>query len=284
VSRTKRVTVVAALCIVVLSLSLLGSIRITTAIGTSPNQPSREFLNSRFVTNKGVRAGETGCRFPGYKLTLPPGQKEIEARQVSVDYNNCVELIEIGTPTEDVEEVPAVEYSEATEYATETNAGNEPSSATSDNVTFVAQSYHSVRYEVWWEDIVNADLTKTWAKLSFYDIDNCVYSSLHSAYYWWLSGTGWKKISSSVSRYRGTYGWCAPTPDEPTRSWYVYTIVDAHYQNVGAFCGFLETNNFYNDVTVAGYHDGSIDGWVHDTWVVEPPVCPPLHWHSKLVG
>ena len=278
----KRSVIAIAFVAVFATLSFVGHGQVTSADKTPPpgsgDSRQREFVDSQFVTNAGERTASGGCHFKGYRLTLPPGQKVVEARQVSVDYDTCTELIEVGTPTEDSETLPPGQYSEATEKAKEPNAH-----ASAGTDMFTAQSYHDVRYEVWWEDIINADVTKTWAKLKFDNIDGCVYNSSGSAYYWWRSSTGWKKLSSSVRLYRPTYGWCVPTPDQPTRSRSAYTEVDSHFQAVSVFCGFLEVNNFYENVTVKGYYDGSVTGWVDDTWVVEPPVCPPLHWHSKLV-
>jgi hypothetical protein len=240
--------------------------------------PSPELANSHFVTNAGERAATGGCHFKGYRLHLEPGGKAVAARQVSIDYDTCTELIEVGTPTRDDEATPAGQYSDATEQAKEPAT---PAAVGVDMLT--ASSYHNVSYHVWWEDPVSADVTKTYANLQFDNIDGCVYNSSGSAYYWWRSSTGWKKLSSSAHLYRPTQGWCVPTSDQPTRSRSAYTQVDSKFQAVSVFCYFLEVNNFYENVTVKGYYDGSVDGWVDDTWVVEPPVCPPLHWHSTLV-
>jgi hypothetical protein len=208
---------------------------------------------------RGDATGDGGCVFTIPQLSLAPDQSIIEARQVATNFTDCTTTVEIGTPvTED----------DRPEGGTFDSDPARSLGAARDGDAQINAVSSSGYYRVWWEDVINIRVHEVKTNISWTWDGICVTASSGSANYWWLSGTGWSKDSSSSTISRA----CSSAR--------VFT--DAVYKN-GAFCWPGTVWSHYDNVTARGTSDGSLIGWVDSTWTTYPFACPTLHFHTQLV-
>lgn len=211
---------------------------------------------------------------PGYRLNAQLSGEPVEARQLSIDLEACVETIEIGTPVDSHEE-PADGTSDARSsgFVGATERAEEFSSLATTN---------SIEMKVRWEDVVNLDVNKTHSRMTFTYDGGCITNSSGSGYWWWRTGTFWTRTAYSATINRIPEGWCVPTPDNTKRSRYVHNYVDGTFKN-GIFCAGFDTYVYYDNVSTYAAYNGNVSGWFDSTWVDEPVGCPPLHWVASFV-
>ena len=214
--------------------------------------------NATVQTVAGTRADGGGCAFRPPELSLAPGGTAIQARQIETNFSNCTTKIEIGTPRPEVTPGDGTSERELAKSSTgKSGQGDVQVLATS------SAGY----YKVWWEDVVNIDVHSVKSNVSWVWNGSCTSSSSGSADYWWRSGTGWSKYSSSVYIARSCY---------QAR---VYT--DTTYRN-GAFCWPGTVWSYYDNVTASGRYNGWLYGWVDNTYTTYPFACPTLHFKTEL--
>jgi len=220
----------------------------------------RPLANASVETVAGRRAAGGGCTFRPPELTLGPGESAVEARQIETNFTDCTTKIETGTPLT-VEVTPADGTSE--EEVAKSLAGTSEQ-ATDLSVAAVSSAGY---YRVWWEDVINIKVHEVKSNVSWVWNGTCTSSSSGSANYWWRSGTGWSKYSSSVYIARSCYQ--------------ARVYADATYRN-GVFCWPGTVWSYYDNVTAAGRYNGYLVGWVDRTWTTYPFACPTLHFHTQL--
>ena len=211
-------------------------------------------------TVAGSRVADGGCAFRPAELKLAPGETAVQARQIETNYSDCTTKIETGTP-QAAEATPA-DGTSASEQAKSSAVTSGQADA-----SLLAATSSAGYYKVWWEDVVNIDVHSVKSNVSWVWNGSCTSSSSGSADYWWRSGTGWSKNSSSVYIARSCF---------QAR---VYT--DATYRN-GAFCWPGVVWSYYDNVTASGRYNGWLYGWVDSTWTTYPFACPTLHFKTEL--
>lgn len=225
----------------------------------SPND-DRPLGNASLRTLVGSHTAGGGCTFRLPELELAPSGTAIEARQLDTNFADCTTTVEVGTPLTDAD--AATEGTFDNEVATPVGRASR-----SDDQFGVTATSSSGYYRVWWEDVINLRVHEVKTNISWTWDGSCVTASSGSANYWWLSGTGWSKNSSSSYIARS----CSNAR--------VYT--DATYKN-GAFCWPGTVWSYYDNVTAQGKSDGWLYGWVDGTWTTYPFACPTLHFHTEL--
>jgi hypothetical protein len=217
-----------------------------------------QLANASVHTMAGSRAAGGGCTFRPPELKLAPGAAAIAARQIETNFSTCTTKIEIGTPR--AEATPADGTSQREQ------AKSAETSGLADDRLLAATSSAGY-YRVWWEDVINIKVHEVKSNVSWVWNGSCTSSSSGSADYWWRTGTGWSKNSSSVLIARSCY---------EAR---VYT--DTTYRN-GAFCWPGVVWSYYDNVTATGRYNGWLHGWVDGTSTSYPFACPTLHFHTEL--
>lgn len=204
---------------------------------------------------------------PGFRIDAKMGGERVEARQLSIDLDTCVETIQVGTPVD--------ENTEPKGGTSDSESARSPGADKPAELSALAVT-DSIEMRVWWEDILNIDVNKTFSRLTFTYDGGCVTNSSGSGYWWWYSPTGWSRTAYSATINRIPEGWCVPTPNNTKRSRYVEVYVDGTMKN-GIFCAGFDTYVYYDDVSTYGVYNGNVSGWFDSTWVSQPPGCPPLH-------
>lgn len=220
--------------------------------------------NSRTEVIVGVGNPDGTCTFAYPVLSLEPDESAVEARPVQIDFEKCVQTVEIGTPPassldEESEGVLATE-----EFKTIGRSGTldgQRASTSGDGVTLAASGSATVYYEVRWEDLVHIDTTRTRAYLTWSWNGSCVTSSSAWGSYWYF--TGWSLVSSS--------GYKTSSCNNHT------SVVDSAHYNGPTVC---DPDTWVDDAWSRGYYDGRVNGGLGSTWT--SPSCT-LHYHTVLV-
>lgn len=215
---------------------------------------------------QGRPTGDGGCEFAFPVLELRQDQREVMARPVSTDFTTCTTIVEIGEPPAGYQNV-------------DTPADGTGSSGIAERVGTMGETIGDASalskgttssgwFRVTWEDVVNIDvhwvrssLEWTWEPSSCNTGDSGWYNT------WWRSGTGWNQEYA----YAYLQNQCTFTD--------VWT--NARFRN-GTFCWPGTVTSQYMEVTVRGFNDGRLTGWVGDTWTAYPALCPHLNWHTSL--
>jgi hypothetical protein len=135
-------------------------------------------------------------------------------------------------------------------------------------LTSLAATTESGYYEVRWEDIINIDVNKTRAKLTWTYNGTCVTSSTGSGYWWWQTATGWHLDDP------GSYAW------KTTSNCSAFTHANGHHWN-SSFCFPLPiTDTYAKDVRFRGGYKGGIGAYVGSVYKNDD--CFPLHWADTL--
>lgn len=219
---------------------------------------SEPLMDSHSLTMVGRHTKDGGCEFFYPVLTLERDQVALQARQVSTDFTNCLTVVEIGEPL--LIDLDSEQLDGTSQTTLSKPLGQEAKESTS-------LSSASGNYKVWWEDIINLDVTSVQSNISWSYDGTCVTSASGSANYWWLTASGWSKNSSSSVITTG----CA---SRVVKS-------DATYKN-GAFCWPGTVWNYYDDVSVQGTKSNGLSGWVTSTYTTYPFACPTLHYKTQL--
>jgi hypothetical protein len=265
-SRSSRARLFGASVVGVLAtLSLMP----TTAAASGPSASSAQqhltvvyragepLRDSTVRTVAGTPTADGGCVFRLPSLSLAAGQHAIESRQLSTDFTTCTTAVETGVPTtsSDASSGPALDARSGV---------TTDSPASGDTILATASAY----YRVWWEDVINLRVTETRSNISWGYNGSCTTSVSGYGYWWWRSGTGW---------LRSSYGKNQSRTCSVAKVW-----SDATYKN-GAFCWPGTVWNYYDNVEVRGWYNGTLGGSVYRTWTTYPFACPTLHWHQQLV-
>lgn len=232
---------------------------------------SDRLASSSTVTVAGTRTTD-GCEWETAPLELSASEVAKEARQISADWDTCSSVVEIGVPetasddpdTADgtAEDVPAVEESPPEECRPWNCSPYGPASASA------SSGSGSGRYVVWWEDKIHIDVSKTRSHVTWSWNGVCTGSPRGFGSTWWRSGTGWSKLGASA--------YILPTCSV------VRVRANATYKNDSVFCSNVVYNR-YRDVTVRGYYDGRLSGFVAGTSATHCDNGPDLHWHARLI-
>lgn len=210
----------------------------------------------RLVGNSRLAGVAYGCEFALPKLYLAPHEMAKEARAVSMDRVSCTAVFEVGTP----QSVDPLAWRGSED---ETNSTGASSRATSSSSGY---------YIVWWEDPVDLDVNSVKTSIDWEWDGSCATWSQGTANYWWQSWTGWFKVSSNLSQY----------PTCSNHQWWA----NARYENQSfALCSAHSVVDvYYWGVTVQGWNDGWLTGWVDSTYEsVTYGACPNLHPHEQLI-
>jgi len=207
-------------------------------------QNSPRLLNAHYLTIRGTIAGGR-CRVSPPRLRLAPGQKAVEADEVSINYGRCATTWHVGTPAR-------------IRYAVPPRLGAVPAGLNS-----------SSGYEyAWLTDIPGFTLTSDQSNISWaWNGSSCIAASSGSAGWYWDSNTFWGRPYNNGSWISKT---CA------------YTDVwsQASFKNSN-FCPLRTVTSSYSGVNVEGWYDGSLEGWVDSMSYSNS--CLPLYLHSEVV-
>lgn len=142
-----------------------------------------------------------------------------------------------------------------------------------------AMASRTARFAVWWEDVISADVTLTEARVTYNYGGGCVSSvTSWTGYWWWLWLTGWQR-TWATERLIDHY-WSGNCLGPVLRD-AVEVEANSNFKN-SWFCVWGSVYNYYRGVSVYGTAYG-VSGWVDSTWTTYPhPLCPALHWHSRL--
>lgn len=228
--------------------------------------PQKErFLDAQITELRGSREGLDGCTFRFPRLRLAPEEHRIAQRQLSVDYETCVTVLEKGIPEAgggDTNET--LGQRKVVDVAPETSP--QPSG---DTASAAANTMGAGYYRVWWEDVVNLRVHEVKAKMSWIYDGSCINSWYGAMEYWWLALTGWT--------LRWDDQWTTTTGCN-------YATVHGHgnFENF-QFCPQGSVWSYYRDVFVTARGDGVLVGWYGSTWTTYPLACPTLHYHQELI-
>jgi hypothetical protein len=230
----------------------------TNGVGAPTHKaPEAPLADAHRYTLRGARTADgLGCRFQPPALELPPGKTAIAARQVSVDHDSCTSQVEVGTPTGPLDKEPA--------------DGQRSSGGVASRKWAKAASpraSETAYFRVWWEDVVGLKVTEVRSNIAWNYNGTCVTSHTSGWYNYWRTGTGWRRISHGTNSSRT----CSAA-----KVW-----SDATYHN-SIFCAGGTVRNYYDNVEVRGWYNGTLGGSVARTWTTYPYICLALHWHQEL--
>lgn len=228
----------------------------------TPERDAKPLLKSTFKTIKGKATVDGGCSFRFPPLKLGPADTALESRQVSTDFTDCTTVVETGIPVEP-SNASSRDEAEGTSDTERIGRLEAPRGPGQEAVLAVASAY----FRVWWEDVINVRVTETRSNITWGYNGTCTTSVSGSGYWWWRSGTGW---------LRHAYGKNQSRTCSVAKVW-----SDATYKN-GAFCWPGTVWNYYDNVEVRGWYNGTLGGSVARTWTTYPFACPTLHYHQQL--
>jgi hypothetical protein len=221
--------------------------------------------NSVEWVDQGLRNTDGGCDFTPPALSIPPGQKAVEVRQVGIDLTACTTIWEKGTPTISENLSPA-QYSSINQISTPV-AG---SSVAPVNATLLATTLSGSGYtRAWQTDIATWTVNSVQSNISFSWDGSCVQSNSGSVNYYWKSSTGWEPPYNNSSTI--------------TQSCTEATVTSqADYKNTG-FCWPNTVYSNYRGIVVTGRYNGSLVGSAATVSHSGNAGCAPLYDHWELV-
>ncbi len=143
------------------------------------------FINSRTYVLTG-RPSATGCTYAYPAIEIPDGIDHWQVRDVAVDPDECVKLVEEGVPT-------AAESPGAAMASTTLPLGAEGQAAT-------AATAASGYAHAWFENVFGQSLTSDTTYLTWAYSGGCVTSSSSYGDWSWNYGYGWGLVSNNGSR------------------------------------------------------------------------------------
>lgn len=228
----------------------------------------------------GERAPDGGCIWPTPLLnvdeadpdpalaeassTSSPAPKNIEARQVWANYDNCAVGFEIGTPPGSQKEPADLEQAGETPCK-----GGKPCPTASTTSSTTAYQTRGIYYQVTWYDYFGVRVNRVRSYLAWnFDGVHCIQGSTGSTGTWWLTSTSWFRTALSYWKDAGCLN----------HYWYT----DATFTNY-AFCGGSIVRVYYDDVRARAGYRGDYGGWLRGTWTTGGCVGLPLHFSTRLV-
>lgn len=209
------------------------------------------------------------CNFgPLPPLSMAHGAPPVERRPVAMDHDKCIATYETGEPTE----LPT--ESAGGTSLTETEPRKSRPVTKAGSVVNRLAATGSNAFAVIWQDIIHADVNRTEPRIQWGTTSQCVYltGSGSSAYWWWLSGTGWWKDSSDWSTSTSRSGACTGS-----YGWWWKTHARGTFKN-GFVCGWVVTVDVTNAWVQAAL--AAVSGSVQSTSSTFS--CAPLHHHQVL--
>lgn len=202
--------------------------------------------NPHIVTVTGRRDKNGNCGVE-QRVTLQPGQRAVEAREVAVNTGLCEMRFEVGTPSlNEISHPSLISESREAQYSTRSAPNGIVPFAQPGRPAFTEESAGYMMS--WYHDPINYQVN--------YVKDNTVWhwngSSVLPPVYnsenlWWLTLTGW---------YLASHNWFGTYNSSYSES---YTYAD--FQN-GSFCSPYYTDTNYEPNLVAGYANGTLYGYV----------------------
>jgi hypothetical protein len=220
---------------------------------TAQNVPV--LANSTRLTVNGTPAGPGECTFVPPRLTLAPNETAIQADEVSVNTTTCTSVWQVGTPT-DLTRPSGPNYSSATQFA---KPGSLKTAGMARPDAVASLNSSSGYTYAWISDAVGATTTS--------DQTNIAWAWDGRATWWWLSETGWQSPSNNgvwIARY------CVWSE--------VWSQADFYNPY---FCSPTIVFAHYRGVSVRGWGNGYMDGWVDNMWTQNS--CFPLFTNYRVV-
>lgn len=209
------------------------------------------------------------CSFDIPPLSMKPGDLPIARNQVSLDASNCVMVLETGNTSNPI--VPDPKDGESLSDIQDVVPLENPEGRDTDPVALLSTTYWA-HYQINWQDIINANVTKTRSIVGWETNGTCVIAGGGGYSYWWQSATGWQSPFWHTEAFFYSPGLgCQRVQQE----------ISATYYN-GTFCAGQNVYNYLQGVIIAGDYSGNIFGWHNNTYVTEPWWCPPLHWNDQM--
>lgn len=201
-------------------------------------------------TYQGERTERGGCRYSGEETATPTGDV-IEEREVANNSRDCTLVTEIGTSSQDSERADdhgQEGYEESSEEAQPTRDAGPVAEGDGFGALATYSAWHRTRYR----DPVFLTVNRATTNVTWTSNGSCVTgSSGQTTDYYWLSGSGWSKDSSSTTSSRNCSG--------------ATTISNSEFVN-GTFCvGGADTHTEYTPNTIKGQPSGNY----HMTWSVD---------------
>lgn len=196
-------------------------------------------------------------------IHLESSQRAMEVRQIAIDSSTCQTVWEMGEPYNDLQ----LRRSEIALH-TENSIDRAPNSEFLAGNAAAASSGSSSAYSrAWHEDV--GGFTVNWVKsnISWSWSSGCVQQSAGSTGWWWWTFTGWNPAygkSSTISRS------CS----------YARVLSAGKFNNY-TFCRPLTVTAIYKDISIVGWHDGSVTGYPSVSRTTA--TCLPLYEHFEIV-
>lgn len=216
----------------------------------------------------GTKTGDGGCVFRPPPLSLGARQRAVARHTVSTDFATCSQTVETGMPMH-ITDVYAAD--QGTSQQARTLETTPPPPVVEDPGPGGGGGTSSGYYYAHWEDFVDADVTKVRPSITWTWNQACATMVNASAYWWWLSDTGWYKYDP----------WSSWSTDNSGCN-YVQVHENADYINSVFPCETTDYDNIYSNARVIGWYTGRLVGDM-DYTLMYGEGCPSLHWHDELV-
>jgi hypothetical protein len=229
------------------------------------DEPPAPFERSTTYVVVGERTKE-GCAFTYPEFRMPPDVDRWQVRDLGIDPERCLKLVEEGLPTEN----DPIEGPQASVSMDAPIEAADVTSGASASVAGVASGYS----RAWTEDAAGWDVSVDTTYISWTYSSPCVTSGSASAGWSWIYGTGWRLVggSNGVTANRTCSRLFAD-------SWSTMTNSDFF------LCPWATFYTYYYHVRAYGWPNGSMTG-SRSTQIVADGLCLPLwaHFEAKKTG
>jgi hypothetical protein len=203
----------------------------------------------------------TGCTYTYPDFVIPADVDRWQVRDVGIDPEQCVKLVEEGVPT--------IETALEGDSAASLPIGDSDSGAAMVGTAsiFVASGYA----RAWFEDLPGWDVTSDKTYISWTYNGSCATAGSASGEWSWIAGTGWQLVSGSNG---GTANLTCSRYFADTWS----TMKNS------AFCPWTTIWTYYYHVRIYGWYNGTVTGSRSDS--TTGGLCLPLweHFEVKKTG
>jgi hypothetical protein len=227
---------------------------------TAPRIPV--LLNATRVTVNGTPMGHGDCKFHSPIVSLAPNERTKEADEVWVNTITCTSVWQIGTPTS-LTAPSGPNYSGASQEAGVASVKSTVGMASPGAAASLTSS--SGYGKAWFEDGLGFTTTSDQSNIAWQWNGSCVTSANGSATWNWY------------------FDWQPPTNRGAWINTYcVWSKVwsQADFRNTN-FCAPITVDTHYRGVSIRGWGNGQMDGWVDSYWTDH--ACLPLFAHFQPV-